>query len=112
RARGATVARAPVSAWGQRLRVVLAVPALVAIFLFGQGILDARGWRLDLSPEHRYTLSDHARKVLEGLPTDVRVLAFLRSQDPRNLLFRDVLRQAGRVSRHLRVDEVDVNRYP
>ena len=33
---------------------------------------------------------------LPGFRPDV--LAFLRSQDPRNLLFRDVLRQAGRVS--------------
>jgi ABC-type uncharacterized transport system involved in gliding motility auxiliary subunit len=101
-----------VSAWSARLRVALAVPALVAIFLLGQGILDARGWRLDLTPERRYTLSDHARKVVAGLPADVRVLAFLRSQDPRNLLFRDVLRQARRVGPRLRVEELDVNRNP
>lgn len=100
------------SAWSERLRVALALPALVAIFFLGQGILDARAWRLDLTPERRYTLSDHARKVLDGLPADVRVLAFLRSQDPRNLLIRDLLRQAHRASPRLRVDEVDVNRNP
>jgi ABC-type uncharacterized transport system involved in gliding motility auxiliary subunit len=100
------------SAWGERLRIGLAVPALVAIFLCGQAILDARGWRLDLTPERRYTLSDHARKILDALPADVRVLAFLRSQDPRNLAIRDLLRQASRRTPRLRVDEVDVNRHP
>jgi len=106
------MARTALSANGQRLRVVAAIPALIAIFFLGQGVLDRRGWRLDLTPERRYTLSDHAERVLDALDTDVRVLAFLRSQDPRNLLIRDLLRQFELRSRHVHVDTVDVNRSP
>src|SRR5207253_2333005 len=76
------------------LRIALALPALAGIFLLGQAILDRRAWRLDLTPERRYTLSDQGRKVLDGLPADVHVMAFLRAQDPRNLFIRDLLRQA------------------
>ena len=100
------------TAGGQRLRVVAAVPALLAIFFLGQGVLDRRAWRLDLTPERRYTLSDHAERVLDALETDVRVLAFLRSQDPRNLVIRDLLRQFALRSPRLRVETVDVNRSP
>ena len=106
------MARQALSFRGQAVRVVLAIPALIAIFFLGQGLLDARSWRLDLTPERRYTLSEHARQVLGGLDRDVRVLAFLRSQDPRNPLIEDLLRQVRAVGPRLRVDTVDVNRSP
>jgi ABC-type uncharacterized transport system involved in gliding motility auxiliary subunit len=106
------VARTSLTASGQRLRVIAAVPALVSIFFLGQGVLDRRGWRLDLTPERRYTLSDHAGRVLDGLEADVRLLAFLRSQDPRNVVIRDLLRQFELRSPRVRVDVVDVNRSP
>ena len=100
------------SASGQRLRVALAVPALLGIFLLGQAILDQRALRLDLTPERRYTLSDHALKILDGLPADVRILAFLRSQDPRNPAIQDLLRRVVVRSPRVGVDVVDVNRSP
>jgi ABC-type uncharacterized transport system involved in gliding motility auxiliary subunit len=106
------VARPALTARGQRLRVLAAVPALVAIFFLGQGVLDRRAWRLDLTPERRYTLSGHAEQVLDRLDTDVRIVAFLRSQDPRNLVIRDLLRQFELRTPHIRVDAVDVNRSP
>ncbi len=96
----------------QRLRIALALPALAGIFLLGQAILDRRAWRLDLTPERRYTLSDQGRKVLDGLPADVHVMAFLRAQDPRNLFIRDLLRQVMARSRRVRVEYLDVNRSP
>jgi ABC-type uncharacterized transport system involved in gliding motility auxiliary subunit len=101
-----------VTARAGRLRVALALPALVGIFLFGQAILDRRAWRFDLTPERRYSLSDQATKILDGLPTDVRILAFLRSQDPRNPAIEDLLRRVvGRTPR-VHVERVDVNRSP
>ena len=106
------MARPPVSAVRERLRIVAAVPALVAIFFLGQSALDRRGWRIDLTPELRYTLSDHAQGVLDALDADVRIVAFLRSQDPRNTFIRDLLRQLELRTRRLRIDVVDVNRSP
>ncbi len=106
------MARPALTARGQWLRIALAVPPLIGLFFLGQAILDRRAWRLDLTPERRYTLSERARSVLETLDTDVRVLAFLRAQDPRNLLIRDLLRQLQAYGPRVRVDVVDVNRSP
>jgi len=106
------MARPALTLRGQVARMVLAIPALLAIFFLGQGLLDARSWRLDLTPERRYTLSEHARQVLGGLDREVRVLAFLRSQDSRNPMIEDLLRQVRAVGPRLRVDTVDVNRSP
>jgi ABC-type uncharacterized transport system involved in gliding motility auxiliary subunit len=106
------VARPALTARGQQLRVVAAVPALLAIFFLGQGVLDRYDWRLDLTPERRYTLSDHAERVLRTVSSDVRILAFLRSQDPRNPLIRDLLHQLELRSPRIRVETVDVNRNP
>jgi len=106
------VARPALTARGQWLRIALALPPLVGIFLLGQAILDGRAWRLDLTPERRYTLSERARTVLGTLEADVRVLAFLRAQDPRNPVIRDLLRQIRARSPRVRVDVVDVNRSP
>lgn len=106
------MARPALTARGQWLRIALALPPLVGIFLLGQAILDGRAWRLDLTPERRYTLSERARTVLGTLEADVRVLAFLRAQDPRNPVIRDLLRQIRARSPRVRVDVVDVNRSP
>jgi ABC-type uncharacterized transport system involved in gliding motility auxiliary subunit len=106
------MAGAALTARGQRLRLALAIPALLGIFLLGIAILDRRALRLDLTPERRHTLSDHALKIIDGLPADVRVLAFLRTQDPRNLLIEDLLRQVTARTPHVHLDVVDVNRSP
>ena len=96
----------------QRLRIALVIPPLVVIFFLGQAILDRRAVRIDLTPESRYTLSDHARKILADLPADVNVLAFLRQQDPRNFLIEQLLRQVTATSPRVRVEMLDVNRSP
>ena len=94
------MARTALSATSQRLRIALALPALLGIFGLGEAILDRRALRLDLTPEQRYSLSDHAKKILDELPVDVRILAFLRSQDPRNPAIMDLLRRVeGRTGR-------------
>jgi ABC-type uncharacterized transport system involved in gliding motility auxiliary subunit len=106
------MARPALSAVSQRLRIALAFPALLGIFAFSEAILDRRALRLDLTPEHRYTLSDQGQKILDGLPADVRILAFLRSQDPRNPAINDLLRRVEGRSKRVHVDVVDVNRSP
>lgn len=106
------MAREALTAGGQRLRIALAIPPLFAIFLLGQAILDARGIRWDLTPERRYTLSDHAIKILDDLPADVRITAFLRSQDPRNQYIDTLLRQVERRTPRVTVQTLEVNRHP
>jgi ABC-type uncharacterized transport system involved in gliding motility auxiliary subunit len=38
-------------------------------------------WRLDLTPERRFTLSAHTREILERLEHDVRITVFYNSQE-------------------------------
>ena len=68
--------------------------------------------RFDLSPGSRFTLSDHALAVLRGLTQPVHVTGFIRTEDPRNVLLKDLLWQAARESTKLTYDVVDVNRNP
>jgi hypothetical protein len=68
--------------------------------------------RFDLSPGSRFTLSDHALAVLRGLTQPVHVTGFIRTEDPRNVLLKDLLWQAARESSKVTYDIVDVNRNP
>jgi ABC-type uncharacterized transport system involved in gliding motility auxiliary subunit len=106
------VARAALNARGQWVRIAAALPALAAIFVLGQLVLDGRGWRFDLTPERRYTLSPRAHEVLRTLEVDVRALAFLRSGDPRNVAIRDLLAQVAAATPQVHVEMVDLNRSP
>jgi ABC-type uncharacterized transport system involved in gliding motility auxiliary subunit len=94
------------------LRIVLSTLALLGIFVVVSAILYGRELRLDLTPERRHTLSEHARRVLDALDADVELIAFLRTQDPRNPYIQDLLRRIGGYTPRVRWRVVDVNRYP
>ncbi len=106
------MARSTLTAARQRIGIVLTVLPLVAIFVSGVSLLHRRAWRLDLTGEQRYTLSGRARRVLAEAPAGLTVRAFMRVQDPRNMMLRDLLRQIEVAARDCRVDVVDVNRAP
>jgi ABC-type uncharacterized transport system involved in gliding motility auxiliary subunit len=96
----------------QWLLLLAATAGLAGSLIMGQVILSNHNWRIDLTPEKRFTLSDHARKVLAGLDRDVHIVAFLRSDDARNSEIEDLLRRVHNASHHVRYDVVDVNRNP
>jgi hypothetical protein len=68
--------------------------------------------RLDLSPGNRFTLSDHALAVLRNISQSVHVTGFIRTEDPRNVLLKDLLWQAARENSRFSYEIVDVNRNP
>lgn len=68
--------------------------------------------RLDLTPERNYTLSPHARRILEGLEREVHVTVFVRSEDPRTPFLKDLLWRVANASPRVRYDFVDLNRSP
>ncbi len=68
--------------------------------------------RIDLSPGDRFTLSDHALAVLRGLDQTIRLTGFIRTEDPRNPILRDLLWQAAKESNFVSYTIVDVNRNP
>jgi len=68
--------------------------------------------RIDLTVGQAYTLSQHSRRILDELAKPVKILAFVRKEDPRNayltdLFWRISLRQPKVTSR-----VVDLNRNP
>jgi ABC-type uncharacterized transport system involved in gliding motility auxiliary subunit len=77
-----------------------------------QVILSHHNWRIDLTPEKRFILSEHARNLLAGLDRDIEITAFLRSDDPRNGEIEDLLQRVHNVSHHVHYAVVDVNRNP
>lgn len=111
---GAAVSTAPPyrGQWQQWAVVLTATLGLAASLFMLQVILAHYTWRLDLTPEKRFTLSDHARRVLKGLDRDVHVIAFLRSDDVRNSEIEDLLTRMRNVSSHVQFSVVDVNRNP
>jgi ABC-type uncharacterized transport system involved in gliding motility auxiliary subunit len=101
-----------ISAWRQWLFLVVGTIGLAGSLATAQLILAQRGWRIDLTPDKRYQLSDYSRRVLGEVKDDVRVLAFLRSDDERNRDIEDLLWRVSLVSKRVGYQVVDVNRNP
>jgi ABC-type uncharacterized transport system involved in gliding motility auxiliary subunit len=93
-------------------RIILGTVALVGLFGVLLATLYRYNLRFDLTAERRYSLSPHARQILAALTEDVKLLAFLRSQNPRNPYIRDLLRRVANRSSRVHWEEVDVNRSP
>jgi ABC-type uncharacterized transport system involved in gliding motility auxiliary subunit len=98
--------------WAQWALMLTATLGLAATLFMIQVVLSHYTWRLDLTPEKRFTLSEHARRVLKSLDRDVHVIAFLRSDDPRNSEIEDLLTRVRNVSPRVQYSVVDVNRNP
>jgi ABC-type uncharacterized transport system involved in gliding motility auxiliary subunit len=92
--------------------LLVATAGLGGSLVMLQVILAQHTWRLDLTPEKRFTLSEHALQVLQGLDRDVQIVAFLRSDDARNAEIEDLLTRVRNVSPRVRYSVVDVNRNP
>src|SRR6185369_5106126 len=113
RARGAALARAAMTATLGRWAATLLGTAGFALALgFGQLLVGRTGWRLDLSPERRFVLSEHARHILDALEQPVELVGFLRADDPRNHDIQDLLGRVQAASPQVTTRLVDLNRNP
>jgi len=101
--------RGTLSQWALLL---ISTVGLASTMVMAQVLLSHRNWRLDLTPEQRFTLAEHSRQVLAGLDADIEIIAFLRSDDQRNAEIEDLLTRVRNASRHVRFSVVDVNRNP
>ena len=89
----------------------LVLSFLVAVILFLLGfVADRHGWRLDLTANHEYSLSEKTLKVLEGIPKRIDVHVFY-GRNERDAA-RDLLQEYTRRSGLLRVHMDDVNKDP
>lgn len=68
--------------------------------------------RWDLTPSKRFSLSDFDKKVLGGLTHPVKVMAFVRTEDPAYLQLSDLLFQAAAFTPRLTYQVIDVNKAP
>ncbi len=94
------------------LQVVIATVGVTSLLATLVALAYVHNVRWDLSPGNRFTLSDHAKQVLARVHQPVKVLAFIRTEDPRNLYIKDLLWQVSRECASLTYDVVDVNRHP
>ncbi|MFP6609913.1 MAG: GldG family protein [Deltaproteobacteria bacterium] len=98
--------------WQQWLRLVLATAGLVVLLVVLVATAYMFNLRVDLSPGGRFTLSDHALAVLHGLDEPVHVTSFIRTEDSRNPVLKDLLWQASHENPLLSYELVDINRHP
>jgi len=68
--------------------------------------------RLDLTTQRSYTLSTHAKKILDELHQDVHLTVFVRSEDPRTPELKDLLWRVTQESKRVSYEFVDLNRSP
>ncbi|HEY8515047.1 MAG TPA: DUF4350 domain-containing protein [Candidatus Binatia bacterium] len=113
-AAAATLASLGSRAW-PRSRLAPTVVGLLGL-LVALGIVDAfaerHNMRFDLTPQQKYTLSPHARRILDSVTQPIELIAFVRSGDPRNASTVDLLERISEVTPLIKHRVVDVNRNP
>jgi ABC-type uncharacterized transport system involved in gliding motility auxiliary subunit len=86
------------------------VLVVVAILVALNWLADRRTWRVDLTKNKRYSLSDQTRKVVQALKEDVRITYFQRSAD---MSFgQDRMKQYEMASPRVKVEFVDPLKNP
>ncbi len=113
-AAAATLASLGSRAWSEsRLAPTLVgLAGLLVALGFADALAERHNVRFDLTPERRYTLSPHAKRILDRLPHEVELIAFVRSGDARASATSDLLERLAHASPRVRVRMVDVNRNP
>jgi ABC-type uncharacterized transport system involved in gliding motility auxiliary subunit len=86
------------------------VVAVLAILAGVNWIASRRSWRVDLTKDQRYSLSDQTRKVLGGLKDEIKVTYFQRERDMGRA--QDRLKEYQALSAKLKVDYVDPVKSP
>lgn len=90
----------------------LMVALVVAICVGGYALARRHDHTWDLTTTKEFTLSDHAKSVLDGVETDVSVLAFYPSESPGQLEARRLLDRFTEHTDRVQVEFVDPLRNP
>ncbi len=100
------------SIWRNYAVLIYTVVALAAVLILLNMIITEHNVRFDLTPDKKYSLSDFDKRVLSGLTHPVKVMAFVRTEDPAYLELADLLFQAAAFTPELTYQVVDVNKAP
>lgn len=68
--------------------------------------------RLDLTPTKVFTMSAHSLHILDGIKKPVKILAFVRKEDPRNTFLTDLFWRMELRQPLINSRVVDINRNP
>jgi gliding motility-associatede transport system auxiliary component len=85
---------------------------LAAVLILANAIIIHNNVRIDLTPGKRFSLSQFDKKVLSRLTHNVKVMAFIRTEDPSYLDLANLLFQAAAFTPRLSYEIIDVNKSP
>jgi len=100
------------SIWANYLVLLYTVVAFAAVLIVANAIIATRNIRWDLTPSKQFSLSDFDKRVLSGLNHNVKVMAFVRTEDPAYLELADLLFQAAAFTPRVTYQVIDVNKAP
>ena len=83
------------SIWLNYAVLFYTVVAFAAMLFVANAIISTFNIRWDLTPQKQFSLSDFDKRVLAGLTHNVKVMAFVRTEDPAYLELADLLFQAA-----------------
>jgi hypothetical protein len=100
------------STWKNYAVLLYTIVAFGAVLIVANAIIATFNIRWDLTPQKQFSLSDFDKRVLGGLTHDVKVMAFVRTEDPAYLELSDLLFQAAAYTPRLTYQVIDVNKAP
>jgi hypothetical protein len=100
------------SIWMNYAVLLYTVIAFAAVLFVANAIISTYNIRWDLTPQKQFSLSDFDKRVLSGLTHEVKVMAFVRTEDPAYLQLSDLLFQAAAFTPRLTYQVIDVNKAP
>jgi ABC-2 type transport system permease protein len=86
--------------------------ALAALMVVANLIIFDHNVRFDLTPTKRFTLSGFDQRVLDNLDHDVKVMCFMRSEDPEYKELADLLFRVAAYSPRVSYQIIDINKAP
>ena len=100
--------------YGRKRSAQVVLASVGLLLLLGLTVATAyiHNVRWDLSTGDVFTLSDHARRVLDSVDRPLKVTAFIRTEDPRNPFIKDLLWQVSRENDFIDYKVIDINRHP
>jgi ABC-type uncharacterized transport system involved in gliding motility auxiliary subunit len=98
--------------WLNWITVVYTALALAMVLGVTNLIIFDHSHRWDLTPNQKYSLSDFDKRVLGNLKAPVKVMAFIRTEDPSYLELADLLFQIAAYTPYVTYQVIDVNKAP
>lgn len=93
-------------------KLIIGGIGLLSLLILVQAILTSRNYRIDLTPQKKFTFSPRATQVVTSLKHDVKALAFINSDRPENFFVEDTFVRMQQLSRHFSYQIIEINRNP